>query len=598
MPRTTAALVAAATILLTALVGLPASGAARLDGLDDRGAGLDQQAQAGQPLQARQPLQELGRTPYERRLLAGRRDSVDLQQVTGDRDRPNVLVLMMDDMRDDDLQFLPNVRRLIRDQGVRFTNTFSAHPLCCPARASFFTGQYSHNHEVWSHKAPFGFRVFDDSETLPVWLTEDGGYDTTFVGKYLNGYGRMPMPDGSTSLRYVPPGWSDWRAAVDNVHDEPESEELQGGVYRYFDTTLSNNGRLEPHQGAYQTNLFSDITQDVIRRQARDTKPFFIETAFAAPHVGSPREKDDPRRFRRSDGFTQTWQNPARPSYVKGRFDHRISAIPTALDEGDISDKPAFLKNQPPLVQQEWDAILEDYRQRVEALSVVDDEIANIIESLERTGELDNTYVLLTSDNGFFLGEHRRRQGKILPYDPALRVPLVIRGPGIPAGEERRDPFQMIDFAPTILDMAGVRTPPEVDGESMLGVAREGDRGWRRPIFTETGPRRLSGDTLERITPLEREHGPSSLRFTQGVRTGRYLYVEHASRDTELYDMRRDPHQRDSLAGRPRYRSLQRALATELDRLRTCAGASCSAPMPQRLWTNDPVPRVGFDPSP
>ena len=592
MPRTTAALVAAATILLTALVGLPASGAARLDGLDDRGAGLDQQAQA------RQPLQELGRTPYERRLLAGRRDSVDLQQVTGDRDRPNVLVLMMDDMRDDDLQFLPNVRRLIRDQGVRFTNTFSAHPLCCPARASFFTGQYSHTHEVWSHKAPFGFRVFDDSETLPVWLTEDGGYDTTFVGKYLNGYGRMPMPDGSTSLRYVPPGWSDWRAAVDNVHDEPESEELQGGVYRYFDTTLSNNGRLEPHQGAYQTNLFSDITQDVIRRQARDTKPFFIETAFAAPHVGSPREKDDPRRFRRSDGFTQTWQNPARPSYVKGRFDHRISAIPTALDEGDISDKPAFLKNQPPLVQQEWDAILEDYRQRVEALSVVDDEIANIIESLERTGELDNTYVLLTSDNGFFLGEHRRRQGKILPYDPALRVPLVIRGPGIPAGEERRDPFQMIDFAPTILDMAGVRTPPEVDGESMLGVAREGDRGWRRPIFTETGPRRLSGDTLERITPLEREHGPSSLRFTQGVRTGRYLYVEHASRDTELYDMRRDPHQRDSLAGRPRYRSLQRALATELDRLRTCAGASCSAPMPRRLWTDDPVPRVGFDPSP
>ena len=172
-----------------------------------------------------------------------------------------------------------------------------------------------------------------------------------------------------------------------------------------------------------------------------------------------------------------------------------------------------------------------------------------------------------------------------------------MRGPGIPAGEERGDPFLMIDFAPTILDAAGVRTPRGIDGVSMLDVARSGDRGWRRPIFTETGPRRLS-DTLARITPLEREHGPSSLRFTQGVRTGRYLYVEHASHDTELYDMRRDPHQRDSLVGRPRYRSLQRALATELDRLRTCAGASCSAPMPRRLWTDDPVPRVGFDPTP
>jgi arylsulfatase A-like enzyme len=185
-----------------------------------------------------------------------------------------------------------------------------------------------------------------------------------------------------------------------------------------------------------------------------------------------------------------------------------------------------------------------------------------------------------------------------LPYDPALRVPLVMRGPGIPAGQRRRDPFQMIDFAPTILDAAGVPLPPRLDGVSMLDTARNGDRGWRRPIFTETGPRRLSESTLERVTPLEREHGPSSLRFSQGVRTGRYLYVEHASRDKELYDMRRDPYQVDSLVGRPRYRSLQRALAAELDRLRTCSGASCSAPLPRRFWTEDPVPRVGFDPSP
>ncbi|HET6654266.1 MAG TPA: sulfatase [Nocardioides sp.] len=585
MPRRTAVLVAAAMVLLTALLGLPASGD---DGTTDGPSARETPSPPGQ--------RAFGRTPYESRLLSSRGESVNIEAVTGRQDRPNVIVLMMDDMRDDDLQFLPNVKRLIRDQGVRFTNTFSAHPLCCPARASFFSGMYSHNHQVWSHKAPYGFKVFDDSRTLPVWLHGGGGYDTVFMGKYLNGYGRMPLPDGSpSSLRYVPPGWTDWRAAVDNAR-ETGIKHLQGGTYRFFDTTLSNNGKVEPHQGRYQTQLFSDITQDVIRREARGTKPFFIEAAFAAPHVGSPREKDDPKPFRRSDGWKQTWQNPARPKYVKGRFDQRITQVPTFLGEADVADKPVFLQSQPPLVEDEWEAILEDYRQRVESLSVVDDEVANIFETLERTGELDNTYVMFTSDNGFFLGEHRRRQGKILPYDPSLRVPLVMRGPGIPAGEARRDPFLMIDFVPTILDAAGVAIPGDLDGVSMLDVARNGDRGWRRPIFTESGPRQLSEDTLERVSLLERENGPSSLRFSQGVRTGRYLYVEHASGEKELYDMRRDPYQFESVLDRPRYRSVQRTLAAELDRLRTCSGPSCSAPLPRELWTKNPVRRVGFDP--
>jgi arylsulfatase A-like enzyme len=521
---------------------------------------------------------------------------VTADAIAGDRDRPNVLVMMMDDMRDDDLQFMPNVQRLITDQGIRFTNMFSPHPLCCPARASFVSGLYSHNHQVWSHKTPFGFRMFDDRETLPRWLHENGGYDTAFVGKYLNGYGRQERLDGSSSLRYVPPGWTDWRPSVDNVREEPDARHLQGGTYRYFDTTLSDNGVLEPHQGVYQTNLYSDITQEVIRREARGPRPFFMQTAFATPHVGSPKEKDDPKAFLRSDGWRQTWQNPARPKYVKGRFDQRIQRIPPWLDREDVADKPVFIKNQPPLVDIEKKAILEDYRQRVEALSVVDDEVANIIATLRRTGELDNTYVMFTSDNGFFLGEHRRRQGKIIAYDPSLRVPLVMRGPGIPRGEERRDPFLMIDFAPTILAATGVTTDQPLDGVSMLDVARYGDDGWTRPIFTETGPRELSDDTLTRTSLLQRTRGPSSLRFSQGVRTGRYLYVEHASRDTELYDMRRDPRQLTNLVERPRYAAVVRVLARQLDRLRECEGTECSTPLPRSLQTRNPVPPVRFDP--
>ncbi len=269
----------------------------------------------------------------------------------------------------------------------------------------------------------------------------------------------------------------------------------------------------------------------------------------------------------------------------------------------DVADKPIFIRDQPPLVPEEREAILEDYRQRVEAISVVDDEVANIMATLERSGELDNTYVLFTSDNGFFLGEHRRRQGKILPYDPSLRVPLVMRGPGIPAGEERRDPFLMIDFAPTILEAAGVTTDQPLDGVSMLEVARSGDTGWTRPILTETGPRSLIDEydiedgELVPLEPLEREQGPSSIRFSQGVRTGRYLYVEHASLDKELYDLRRDPRQLVNVVDRPRYDDLVATLAAELERLRECVGAECSAPLPLELQTDDPEPPTTFDPA-
>src|SRR4029078_7014823 len=142
------------------------------------------------------------------------RRHVSVAPLVGAHDRPNVLVIMTDDARNDDLRFMPHVRHLIGDQGVRFTNTFSPQPLCCPARASFVTGQYSHNHHVWSQAPPYGFQALNDASTLPVWL-HDAGYDTSFLGKYLNGYGVQRLRTGGPSLRYVPPGWTDWRGSGD-----------------------------------------------------------------------------------------------------------------------------------------------------------------------------------------------------------------------------------------------------------------------------------------------------------------------------------------------------------------------------------------------
>jgi arylsulfatase A-like enzyme len=515
-----------------------------------------------------------------------RQRTVSVAPLVGRPDRPNVLVIMTDDARNDDLRFMPHVRHLIGDQGVRFTNTFSPQPLCCPARASFLTGEYSHNHHVWSHAPPYGFQALHDASTLPVWLNE-AGYDTSFLGKYLNGYGVQRLRTGAPSLRYVPPGWTDWRGSVDG--GVTAGSALDGGTYRYFDTTLNDNGRLMPHQGVYQTTLLGQLTRDELRQQVASPRPFFSWVSYVAPHHGGPTEADDPAPVRRADGTTQVFQNPARPRRVWGRFDSVVTHAPGYEGERDVRDKPFFIRNLPKLTPDEQRGVLEDARQRAEALSLVDRQVALTMRTLRQTGQLRDTYVVFTSDNGYFLGEHRMRQGKILPYEPSLRVPLMIRGPGIPQGQVRTDPFTLIDFAPTILEAAGVQVPSTVDGESLLGVARRGDRGWRRGILTETGPRLVSQDAEESDNFLENASGPSPLRFSQGVRTGDYLYVEHASRERELYDLRSDPREVTNLVARPGMRSVVRLLAHELDLLRNCKGAACRRPLPLRLRTAAPA---------
>ena len=515
------------------------------------------------------------------------RRTVSVSPLVGAHDRPNVLVIMTDDARNDDLRFMPHVRHLIGDQGVRFTNTFSPQPLCCPARASFLTGQYSHNHHVWSHAPPYGFQALHDASTLPVWLN-DAGYDTSFLGKYLNGYGVQSLRTGGPSLRYVPPGWTDWRGSVDG--GIAAGSALDGGTYRYFDTTLNDNGRLVPNHGVYQTTLLGKLTRDELRQQVASPRPFFSWVSYVAPHHGAPTEADDPAPVQRADGTTQVFRNPARPRRVWGRFDSVIKHAPGYLGESDVQDKPFFIRDLPALTPAEQQGVLEDARQRAEALSLVDRQVALTMRTLRQTGQLRNTYVMFTSDNGYFLGEHRMRQGKILPYEPSLRVPLLIRGPGIPRGQVRTDPFTLIDFAPTILDAAGVQVPPTVDGASLLGVAKHRDRGWDRGFLTETGPRLVSQDAEESDNFLQNDSGPSPLRFSQGVRTGDYLYVEHASRERELYDLRSDPREVTNLVDRPGMRRVVRLLAHELDLLRNCKGAQCRRPLPPALRTAAPAP--------
>ena len=513
----------------------------------------------------------------------GRTDAADAGPVP-QQSRPNILMLMVDDMRLDDLQFMPRTQRLIARRGVTFENGMAPYPLCCPARASVLTGLYTHNHRVFSHLEPYGFNKLDDSSTIATWL-DDAGYETSYVGKYLNGYGHQPAPGETTgrSVRYVPPGWDDWRASIDG--GLPDDHPKRGSTYNFWNTTLSNDGRgFVSGKGTYSTNLIGRIGRQQMTRSAKRQAPFFSYISFVAPHFGTPREPDDPGTITDDSGNERAFSTVARPKRVRGMFDSVITEAPgVSWDDPDDSDRPEEMAAAPPLNQAEIDGLLAVHRQRAESLAVVDEEVAKILRALERTGEREETMVVFTSDNGYFLGEHGVRQGKTLPYEPSLRVPLLVSGPGIPAGELRSDPFLSIDFAPTFAELADVRPPYDVDGASLLTSARMGDQGWNRAVLTETGPASTVRQTDETGAPLLEGGQPADLRFVLGIRTPRYLYTDRATGHEGLYDVVRDPDQYVNLIDRPAKALVVEEMRATLRRVRACDGVQCRAPLPAIL---------------
>ncbi len=487
--------------------------------------------------------------------------------------RPNLLVITADDMRVDDLRFMPRTRELLADTGLTFENSFAPNPLCCPSRASFLTGRYSHNHRVLSHVDPYGFGAFDDSTTLATEL-QRAGYRTALVGKYLNGYGRQDTPAGDPSLTYVPPGWTRWRGSTDSAWSNGQYPG-HGGTYQYFDTTLNVDGRLVPHPGVYTTDLTARTTQNLVTAFGRRPDPWFVWWAPVAPHHGGPVEPDDPRPVVRRDGTTITWPTPARPDWVKGRFDDEVTRGPgipsSGQPEPDIADKPRFMRLNPMLNRAEQVALTELTRQRAESLAVLDRRVAETLETLERTGQLERTVVAFTSDNGFFLGEHRRRLGKTNLHEPSIRVPLIVAGPGIPHGQ-RFDPVTVPDLAVTLAATGGASLP----GADGIGfdLTRTDDVGWHRPVVLES-LMQVPGYT----TPGVDRRVFRGLT-TSGIRLGRYKLIRYSTGETEVYDLLADPLELHSL-----HEDL--ALTARLDRLwrryATCAGAACHAPLPPDL---------------
>ena len=454
--------------------------------------------------------------------------------------RPNVILVLTDDLDAASLEFAPRIKALLTDRGTSFSSYFVNVSLCCPSRATILRGQYAHNHRVVANEPPKGgFKAFHDLEhersTVATWL-QAAGYRTMLLGKYLNGY-----PEGADAA-HVPPGWDDWHSPV-----RGEWHSSGGGEpYSGFSYTLNVDGSLVKYGNQpqdYLTDVLAGKATDLIQQAAVDGRPFFLYLAPYAPHwpaAPAPRHRDE--------------------------FPDAIAPRVPSFDEADMRDKPVWMRARRPLSPAQIAQIDELYRRRLQSMLAVDELIETLVQTLEATGQLANTYIVFTSDNGVHQGQHRRPDGKAAPYEEDIRVPLIVRGPAVAAGRTVEHLAGNVDLAPTLAELAGAAAPELVDGRSLAPLLH-GDAqlvdAWRDAFL------------LSYESPAD-QPPPSVLPTFQGLRTRDSLYVEYVTGERELYDLRADPDELQNAYATADPTLLAR-LSSQLAALRQCAGASCRA---------------------
>jgi arylsulfatase A-like enzyme len=296
--------------------------------------------------------------------------------------KPNIVLIITDDMAAWDLRFMPKTKTLLTSQGTRFSRAYVTYSLCCPSRATILRGQYAHNHTIYDNSPPDGaapkFRSQGlEESTVATWLDE-AGYRTGHVGKYMNAY------DGD----YIPPGWDSWHT-----------------LYGYHPNThtINDNG----NKNTYSAPVDSALELRVKRfLGASSTAPFYLQVGTHGPH--------NPHEY--PPEYEDLYKDLKAPRY-------------RAFNEADVSDKPRWIRARDRFDARQVAWVDENYRGRLRALRDVDDLVGEVVGTLREQGDLENTYIVFTSDNGWHYGEHRL-QGKWSPYENAVRVPMVVRGPG------------------------------------------------------------------------------------------------------------------------------------------------------------------------
>jgi N-acetylglucosamine-6-sulfatase len=468
-------------------------------------------------------------------------------------DQPNIIFVIADDLDYASTQKMPEINSLLAEGGASFEQAFVSHPVCCPSRATVLTGLYDHNHNVISNNydSGGGFQKFveegHEENSIAVNLQENG-YQTAFFGKYLNGY-----PAGDPT--HVPSGWDEWYGKLDGQ--------------RLYDYQINENGE-EVSYGSEEEDFFTDVLSeqatDFVGRAAPEDRPFFAYVAPTAPH------------------------GPAIPAERhEGAFADEEVPRPPSFDEEDVSDKPSPINDADRISEEEASNIDDYYRQRLESMLAVDEMIGSLVEELEAAGELENTYIFFTSDNGWQQGEHRIRSGKNRTYEESARVPLFVRGPGVSAGTKAEKLALNTDLAPTFADLAGTSFP--ADGRSLAPLmGGEEPASWRSSVLLEKlpledtseeekgkgkgkgkGKNKAKDETGAAGVP---KAGASGEPAFEAVRTGTYKYVEYDNGERELYDLTADPYEMESLheSADP---ALLEDLKAKLEALKSCSEEGC-----------------------
>ena len=434
-------------------------------------------------------------------------------------ERPNIVLILTDDQPYDSLQYMPIVQTELAQKGIVFENAYVTTPLCCPSRASIFTGLYAHNHNVKTNRMPVGgATVFDDSSTLALWLSQ-AGYQTALMGKYLNDYDALP--EG-----YIPPGWSEWDAFVSK---DPNRN-------FYFNYTLNENGTIKQYgldQEDYSTDVLCEKAVDFIH--SNSDKPFFMMVSLYSPHL--PYMAAD----RHTDLFKQynEYFSPYRPPNYY---------------EADLSDKPKWLSSAIPPEKETVDGV---YQRMLRSLAAVDDGVERIVTALDEEGIRNNTMVIFMSDNGYALGDHALL-GKACPYDECLHVPMVISYPDQIKQQQVNSDFVLnIDLAPTIMELVGKPNASIYDGQSFLS------------LLNNEGSFDRDGFLFEQYQDDGEEKSRTSLVPAYvGFRTTEWKYIEYETGERELYNLMDDPYEMENLASKPQYETLMQELLTRIHEIR------------------------------
>ncbi|MFC4147973.1 sulfatase [Micromonospora mangrovi] len=448
--------------------------------------------------------------------------------------QPNIVLILTDDLNEEVFARDAGLQALLTSQGTTFHKQFVELSLCCPSRTSTLRGQFAHNTGIFTNDAATGggfqsvYRRGLENSTIATWL-QGAGYRTGFFGKYLNGY-----PNGAPSSTYIPPGWDRWFS--------PNG----GSPYSEYNYDVNDDGTTV-HYGSGPSDYGVDVVSRKLTTFIRNTtttypnKPFFTYVTPYVPHGPAT----PPPRY---DGIYPGAKAPRTP----------------AFNEDDVSDKPAWIRNKAKLTQAQIDNIDALYEKRRESLRSVTDLVQSTIDTLRAQGVLNNTYIVFTSDNGFHQGQHRLNSGKNTAYEEDLNVPLVIRGPGVPAGAVVNAFTLNVDLAPTFAELAGLTPPAFVDGRSLVPFLRGlTPSPWRLAFLNEhAGPSTLNTNSTSNVLEPQDPGDTQALAaggspVYVGLRakpntlgtTGALNYVAYDTGEHELYDLSTDPDQLDNAYG-------------------------------------------------